>query len=511
MPATLSALLAHAGLAITPVTAIGDGEAVIRWAHGSDLADPSPFLSPGQLLLTTGLQFADDAGADDYLGYVTRVVAAGVVALGFGTEVVRDGTPPLLVEACATVGVPLVEVPYRTPFIAVSRWVAEVESREARARVDWALATQGAVSQAALGRGGLPAAVARAAERLGCDIAVFDADVEVTVSRSASGEAPPGRFASAGPEAARLLRGALRARTELELDGDHVSVQTLGGSGRLRGILVFARQSPFDSAELSAMTTLVALAEVSLEHSQDLRISLRSLMVQLFALLRDGRVDSVRKAIAEIPAGLPDRTLVVVALRLEEVGARLRDSLERRAALPASRLFVVESEGQLVLLAGAERSAELRRFLGQSVGGDPVRAGVSDPVGWDALGAGLVQATRALEASPPASITDFAGLVASSFLGLLSSASVAEMARGRLAPLLATDGGLLLLREAATWLRHNGQWDPAARELGMHRHSLRIRITRLERALDLTLDRFEDRAELWALLASIDLAAAGAD
>lgn len=293
--------------------------------------------------------------------------------------------------------------------------------------------------------------------------------------------------------------------------GEHVSVQTLGGSGRLRGILVFVRPTPFDSADLSAMTTLVALAEVSLEHSQDLRISLRSLMVQLFALLRDGRVESVRKAIAEIPVGLPDRSLVVVALRLDEVDARLRDSLERRAALPTSRLFVVESEGQLVLLVGEKQSAELRRFLERSAGGPRVRAGVSGPVDWDALVAGLVQATRALEASAPASITDFAGLVASSFLGLLSSAPVAAMARGRLASLLATDGGRLLLREAATWLRHNGQWDPAARELGMHRRSLRTRIARVEQALGLTLDRFEDRAELWALLASIDLAAADAD
>ncbi|MCY7326375.1 MAG: helix-turn-helix domain-containing protein [Microbacteriaceae bacterium] len=42
-------------------------------------------------------------------------------------------------------------------------------------------------------------------------------------------------------------------------------------------------------------------------------------------------------------------------------------------------------------------------------------------------------------------------------------------------------------------------------------NSLRTRITRLEEALGLTLDRFEDRAELWALRAHIDLAAADAD
>ena len=97
-------------------------DAPIRWVHSSDLADPTPFLSEGLALLTTGTQFED---AEDepgvYRAYVRRLSARGVVGLGFGTEVVRDGIPPALAEACRDERMPLFEVPYRTPFIAVAR------------------------------------------------------------------------------------------------------------------------------------------------------------------------------------------------------------------------------------------------------------------------------------------------------------------------------------------------------------------------------------------------------
>jgi purine catabolism regulator len=68
MPApTVSALLAHRELGLrllTPATDLPDGalDADVSWVHSSDLADPTPFVIPGQVLLTTGTQF----GATDH-------------------------------------------------------------------------------------------------------------------------------------------------------------------------------------------------------------------------------------------------------------------------------------------------------------------------------------------------------------------------------------------------------------------------------------------------------------
>ncbi|MGL1779453.1 PucR family transcriptional regulator ligand-binding domain-containing protein, partial [Vibrio parahaemolyticus] len=74
--------------------------------------------------LTTGTQF-QGRGATSAVDYVQRLTARGVAGLGFGTEVVRDGIPPELATACRDAGLPLFEVPYRTPFIAVARANAE--------------------------------------------------------------------------------------------------------------------------------------------------------------------------------------------------------------------------------------------------------------------------------------------------------------------------------------------------------------------------------------------------
>ncbi|MGN6126015.1 MAG: PucR family transcriptional regulator ligand-binding domain-containing protein, partial [Humibacter sp.] len=163
MPApTVRLLLARRELSLrllTPQDALPDGalDASVSWVHSSDLDDPTPFLTPGQVLLTTGTQFA--SADSDYDGYVARLVASGVVALGFGTEVIRD-TPPGLIEACLRGGMPLLDVPYRTPFIAVARYAADLVAEQAYARNTWALAAQHAVSLAALRPDGLDATLA---------------------------------------------------------------------------------------------------------------------------------------------------------------------------------------------------------------------------------------------------------------------------------------------------------------------------------------------------------------
>ena len=88
MPITLRELARTLRL---PVLA-GDVSKPVGWVHGTELADPTPFLEGGELLLTTGLRPIDT-------GYVERLVRAGVVGLGFGTGLGHDVVPPGLVAA----------------------------------------------------------------------------------------------------------------------------------------------------------------------------------------------------------------------------------------------------------------------------------------------------------------------------------------------------------------------------------------------------------------------------
>jgi purine catabolism regulator len=71
-----------------------------------------------------------------------------------------------------------------------------------------------------------------------------------------------------------------------------------------------------------------------------------------------------------------------------------------------------------------------------------------------------------------------------------------------LRPLVEADR-LALVPTLRAWLAHNGQWDSAAAELGVHRHTVRARIARAGELLgkDLTaVDSADARMELWFAL-----------
>ena len=242
---TLRALLARTELALRLASREGDlpGDALdapLRWVHSSDLADPTPFLADDLLLLTTGTQFAPDArtgtAPTTAEAYVARLRARGVRGLGFGTEVVRDGIPPTLERACRAAGMPLFEVPYRTPFIALARANAEAIAAQAYARRTWALSAQRAISLAALRPDGLAATVAELAKQLGAWVGLYDAAGVLTQSHPHEGPGAAAR-AALDAEAGAVLRRGSRAASQFEIDGARVTMQTLGRGGHLRGRL----------------------------------------------------------------------------------------------------------------------------------------------------------------------------------------------------------------------------------------------------------------------------------
>jgi purine catabolism regulator len=482
VPATVRRLLRQTSLGLTLVG--GESlDAAILWVHGSDLADPTPFLSDGQMLLTTGTQFPDSATQADYDAYVARLSARGVVALGFGTEVVRSGTPPELAAACASVGMPLLEVPYLTPFIAIIRWSADLIARESRARDDWSLAAQRSISLAALSQGGLAGVLVALAEQLGGKVAILDSggslDETVSPSRFDAGE-----VAELGREARRLLGRASRSAGSILVGGARASLQTLGRRDQLRGVLAVVGGTELDSAAQAVLTSAVALAEVALEQEVSGRGSLLPLNSELLSLLLEGQVDLVGRV-----TGLPAAPVVVALCRSQP------SEWELQRAVPTG--FVAPLGGDTVVIVSASDWNPLAL--------DSVAAavGASQPFGYDQLDAAIAQSGRALAIAEQrgVAVVEFGDVRERDFLGILSPG----LASAAVARLSAVDPELL--RFASVWLTHNCTWDPAARELGIHRHSLRARMDEVGAALGLPLETFAGRAELWALLAAREGAA----
>ena len=112
---TVGNLVADCGLEL--VAGADARERPIRWVHISELEDPTQWLSGGELLLTTGIQLN---GAARQRRFVDLLADHDVAGLGLGTGFEHKRMPKALLDEADKRGMPLFEVPYEMPFIAIT-------------------------------------------------------------------------------------------------------------------------------------------------------------------------------------------------------------------------------------------------------------------------------------------------------------------------------------------------------------------------------------------------------
>lgn len=512
MPITLASVLERRELGLTTIWA--DDEAAARvwsWAHSSDLADPSPFLSRGDALLTTGTQWRDDS---DIAPWVERLAAVGVPAIGFGTEVFRDGTPDALAAACQAHGIALFEVPYRTPFIAVVRAVADLDASERFSRVRFTLDAQRAIALAALRPDGLAAALTELERRVGGPVALIGSDGRVAVGRR------PDRVAL--DTARRMLADGRRAAVVIE----GVTLQTIGRPDALRGVLAVGGGA-HDDATRAVVTSVVAMVGLALEQERRLARTLDDLRAELLSALVRGERELVATTLRALGGGIPDEPLAVAVIDpasgrrealLDLLGARARGeaapSIETPGAHPGRRsaggagVFHARDGARVVVLADADRIDALLPELVEQARGT---AGVVRRVRWERLEQAIDDAARAADrmaervdadAQAGDRILDAAALRDDGMLTRLAGADARRTAEAMLAPLDQHDdaSGDALVATLAAWLGADAVAEQAAAALGVHRHTVRARVRRAEQLLGRDLGAFPARAELWAAL-----------
>src|SRR5919107_5815877 len=96
-------------LDVRSVSGGAEFDAPVRWVHISELEDPTPFLSGGELLLTTGMALSDERTQREYVARLARHELAG---LGLGTGFAHEALPEPLVAAAVEHDFALFEVPY---------------------------------------------------------------------------------------------------------------------------------------------------------------------------------------------------------------------------------------------------------------------------------------------------------------------------------------------------------------------------------------------------------------
>lgn len=473
----------------------------ITWVHTSELGDPTPFLAGGEVLLTTGLAWGDGDGAD---GYVRRLVDAGVVGLGFGTGLNHSAVPGRLVRAADTVGLPLFEVPRATPFIAISRAVSRAIAADEYAAVQSTFTAQQALTRAALSEAGARRVVRLLAHQVVAAVVLLDAVGDVLESAPA---VPAARAATLRAEVRALAGHTGAVGVAFPAGPDTVSLQAVG-SGRTRTFLAVARETPLTADDRHLINAAVLLLTIRQERTAGAVRGPDPVPAAVLGALLQG--DPVGA-----DAGVPGWVATVLAAS--------------GTALPGPPWTVAVADGppsggwgDLAGTVGGligERSGAPVVLLGAArpvpavTAGSPQRWGVSRPTTTvDALPEALREAAEALAVGrrTGAAVTRFDEIAATGWSALVPADQATAWARAVLAPVhdhrpavaTAPDGDALL-RSVRAWLLHHGQWDPAAADLGVHRHTLRKRIRLVEDLLGRSLEAPGVRAELWLALEQV--------
>lgn len=492
MTASLAALLRRADLGLTLLTGEGTDRVnePIRWVTTSELVDPTPYLRGGELVLTTGMRLPATRAAVD--AYVTRLVAAGVVGIGFGVGLAHQAVPPALLDSARRVGLPLAVVDEPTPFIAIGEAIADMHVQAEVRELGDALRAQQSITRAAVTQG--PKGVVRRLAAL-LDGWVIVADVAGRVLY----EDPAGVSEREYRWRAELgrMRSGHGASAALAAPDAYVAVQTLGDANQVHGFLVTGRATNPSTMHHSMTNVAAALLSVALGREPDsgaVRVARATLMATLAA-----HPDVIAPVLAPLGGPVFDQPAVHVAAiagPAEELAA-LHAHLE---TIGTALAYPWESEdGQLFAVLATSLSAEA---VGVSAAG--LVSGWSPELVPSETARGVREAGRALrfaQRSGRARRT-FQEIGAGSLWTVADRERAPAFATRLLAPIVAYEkgSGVPLRDSLSAWLTHHGQYDPAAAALGVHRNTLRYRIRKAADLLQRDLDDATVRMELWFAL-----------
>lgn len=448
----------------------------VSWVAVSEHEDPTPWLDGGELVLSTGVRLSPRPGARHLGTYVERLLAADVAALGFGVGVVHARCPRALVSACAASGLPLVEVPRPTPFIAIGKELSRLLDAERAARLTQRLHRMRRLSAAA--GAGADTLVQRLAGYLGGWCLLLDAEATVVAGHPRAAE---NRLGDAAEGVRRVRAGGLAASASLSAGGERIDVLPLGVAGRLSGLLVCGAAG--GEAEDQGLVAYAA-SLLSLGHGRDEELS---------RVRRLSRGLALRAALD----GRPVDDLLVMpwaddAVRLASLRVAPAEADARLDRLPETAWAAADDggDGTVAVWRADQHDHAVAALAG-------VEGGVSDPVHVSgdrgALAGALAEAGRRCGLARGSELVATDG---GTLLDLLEPEVVRTWAQQLLQPLAARPDADELLAALRASLAHPSSTEDAAQAAGVHRHTLRRRVHLVGEALGADIGDPRVRAEL---------------
>jgi purine catabolism regulator len=495
--------------------------APVRWVHISELEDPTPWLSGGELMLTTGIPLDTAAKQRAYIRLLAEHNLAG---LGLGTGFSHRKLPKALLDEAAKRDFPLFEVPYSTPFIAITEKAFARLVNEQYEVLQRGIAVQRRLERLVLEERGLEEIAATIASAVGGTVAILDGRGERLAGRGFRRQLSADAIAAIRKEAlAHTGDGHPFVPAHPTLAGRALAhpVVSPGGGPPQAWVVIVRDSGGLGDFERLILQQAVAVVALELMRRRVARETERRLAGDVLAGALGGRMEPAELRRRLEPFGIGDEAAVLV-FALDHPAAA-EHALERVLAANACPAVVASHAvgGRELLCAvidatdrdPADIAADARRAL--AAGHGAVRVAVSRAAPREDLRRSFHEARCALEAtafgngSAPevASWRDLGAFTL--LLSIQDDEALKLYCDSVLGPIEQGDKeyGGELLRSLEAFIEQNGQWERAAREVYCHRHTLRYRMRKVEELTGRDLSRAHDRIEFWLALRARELVA----
>lgn len=459
--------LKNMGSTRTPLTA------PIDWVAVTELENPQAFLSGGELVLTTG---ARQGTVDAQRSFVRQIRRAGAVGIGFGIGFEHDAVPPALIAEANRWAVPVVEVPYSTPFIAIGKLVADARSSDHYTKLERLLREHQVLARALLTGGGLPALLRKLASMVGSELAITQYGGEVFSTA-------PGNGAN-------------------DVDWHAVALST----GKRDASTLWLRKPFHDDGIVDYARGLIS---IELNNLLQRRNTARQIAGQVIADIVRGTLEPADATARLENLGINPavKNFVLLVRSEDEKSASLSTmTLPPELETAVAAVMKADEHEELLIVVPAQLGdpAILGRALSRQMHGIGLAAAVgiggaysqANGLRWSYFEA-REAASRGLDVNVPERLSLTSLLLAS------EDVPMADMAAEALGPLLAFDAahGAELVDTLETYLRLNGSVAAVAEALTLHRNTVRYRLTQIAELTGYDPALTPDRVQLWLALA----------
>lgn len=439
----------------------------INWVAVTELEDPQRFLNGGELVLTTGMRLRS---AFEQRRFVRQVQRAGAVGIGFGIGLTHEAVPPALLAEANRWGLPIVEVPYETPFIAIGKLVADAQSADHFAKLERLIAGHQILARALLTGGGLAELLKHLGGMLRTDVALTQ------------------------------FTALLFSSTK-----DHPTADKWASypvpTGRRDACTLWVRQPFEDSGIIGYAQNLIS---VELNNMVKQRQAQRALCGQVIEDVIQGSLETseAQRRLAGVGVNSTRKNVVLLAVSAAHHKALLSTSVPQ--PLEDAVAAVVGKDLVVVINDDGGGAPALARSLSDHL----AEAGIHATIGIggaytkpNGLRWSYFEARDAARHGLP--VNEPERLSLTSLLLASEDVPLADMAHESLDPLRTFDAahGAELMTTLESYLNNNGSVAAVAEALTLHRNTVRYRLAQITELTGYDPAVTADRVQLWLALA----------